>query len=175
MVEITAQQPCEDPAIECLLDHAFGPGRLARPSYRLREGVSPVADLSFVARDGDKLIGTLRFWPVAIGNTPVLLLGPLAVDADYRHCAIASRLIARGLEEAQEAGHGIVTAVGDLDLFGRFGFMAATPLGLIMPGLADSRRFLAQELIPGALDGIAGNLVRNPPRIPSGSPRSTSS
>ena len=152
MVEITCQTPDDDPAIDDLLDRAFGPDRMARPSYRLREGVGPLADLGFVARDGDKLVGTLRFWPIAIGGAVrALLLGPLAVDAVYRRRAIASSLIKRGLEGA---GPRTIIAVGDLDLFGRFGFTAATPLGLIMPGLADGDRLLVR----GASDGVAGCL-----------------
>ena len=68
--------------------------------------------------------------------------------------AIASSLVERGLKDARKAGHGIVTAVGELGLFGRFGFVAATPLGLVMPGLADANRLL----VLGGLDGIAGCL-----------------
>ena len=82
MVDIAAQEPADEPAIEDLLDRAFCPDRLERPSYRLREGVPPVAGLGFVARNGGKLVGALRFWPVIIGGAArALLLGPLAVDA----------------------------------------------------------------------------------------------
>lgn len=161
MVEITRQNPSDEAAIEDLLDRAFGRQRLALPSYRLRQGIDAVAGLGFVARHGDKLVATLRFWPVVIGATatPALLLGPLAVDEAYRRRAIASSLIRRGLDEAQEADHHrIVAAVGTLGLFGRFGFMAAAPLGLVMPGLADTNRLLAHALVPGALEGVAGCL-----------------
>ena len=168
MVEISRQDPSDEAAIEDLLDRAFGPDRLARPSYRLRRGVDAVAALGFVARHGGRVVATIRFWPVVIGGTArALLLGPLAVDEAYRRRAIASSLIARGLGEAQDAGHHrIVAAVGDLGLFGRFGFIAAAPLGLIMPGLADSGRLLACALVPGALDGVAGCLTR--PDCPHG-------
>lgn len=159
MVDIAPQGPADHAAIEDLLDRAFGPDRLARPSYRLRERAVPVAGLGFVAKAGDKLVGTLRFWPVVIGGVaPALLLGPLAVDAAYRHRAIATSLIRRGLGEARKHGHRRVTAVGDLALFGRFGFTAAAPLGLVMPGLADRERFLALALVPAALDGVGGCL-----------------
>lgn len=152
MVEISRQTPADDPAIEDLLERAFGPDRMARPSYRLRQGARPLTGLGFVARDGDKLVGTLRFWPIAIGGAALaLLLGPLAVDEAYRHRAIASSLINRGLEGA---GPRPIIAVGDLGLFGRFGFIAATPLGLVMPGLADGGRLLVR----GALDGVSGCL-----------------
>ena len=156
MVEISCQTPADDPAIEELLDRAFGPCRRSRPSYRLRDGVAPLAGLGFVARDGGTLAGTIRFWPITIGGAaPALLLGPLAVDEAYRHRAIASRLIERGLEAAEAAGHHrIVTAVGALDLFGRFGFTAASPLGLVMPGLENADRLL----VFGALEGVAGCL-----------------
>ncbi|MFP6730706.1 MAG: N-acetyltransferase [Alphaproteobacteria bacterium] len=155
MVDFTAQNPADEAAVEDLLDRAFGPGRLDLPSYRLRQGVAPIAGLKYAAWDGDKLVGTFRFWPLVIGGTaPALLLGPLAVDAAYRRRAIASTLIERGLEDAGKAGHPIVTAVGKLGLFGRFGFVAAKPLGLVMPGLADGNRLL----VLGELDGATGRL-----------------
>ena len=154
MVDFACQTPADGPAIEDLLDRAFGPDRPTRPSYRLREGVRPLADLGFVARDGDKLVGTLRFWPIAIGGAArALLLGPLAVDEAYRRRAIASSLIIRGLKGA---GPRTITAVGDMILFGRFGFTAATPLGLVMPGLTDADRLLVR----GASDGVAGCLTQ---------------
>lgn len=161
MVEIAAQEPADGPAIEDLLDAAFGRDRLSRPSYRLRERVAPISGLGFVARDENRLVATLRFWPVVIGDAaPALLLGPLAVDAAYRHRAIASSLIARGLEDATNNGHRMVAAVGDLGLFGRFGFIAAAPLGLVMPGLADAGRLLVMALAPGALDSFTGAAAR---------------
>jgi predicted N-acetyltransferase YhbS len=157
MVDFTAQKPADEPAIEDLLDRAFGLDRKERPSYRLRDGVAPVAGLDYVAWDGDELVGTLRFWPLVIGGaTPALLLGPLAVDAAYRRRAIASTLIERGLKDARQGGHPIVTAVGELGLFGRFGFVAAAPLGIVMPGLADGKRLL----VLGALEVATGCLAR---------------
>jgi predicted N-acetyltransferase YhbS len=40
----------DGPEVEFLYDLAFAPGRTALSSYRLRDGVEPVADLSLVAR-----------------------------------------------------------------------------------------------------------------------------
>ena len=51
--------------VEALYDLCFAPGREALSSYRLRDGVPPVAGLSLVARDeGGVLGGAIRFWPV---------------------------------------------------------------------------------------------------------------
>ena len=45
--------------VEALFDLAFAPGREALSSYRLRDGVDPVADLCLVACDEDGTIGEL--------------------------------------------------------------------------------------------------------------------
>ena len=46
-------------------------------AYRLREHVDHLAELSFTARIGTLLVGSVRLSPVWIGETPGLLLGPL--------------------------------------------------------------------------------------------------
>ena len=159
MVEVAAQQPGDGPAIEHLLDRAFGAGRHARPSYRLREHAPPLGALGLVARDGDRVVATLRFWPVSIDETvPALLLGPLAVDAAYRRRGIASALVVRGLGKARKRGHRIVAAVGGAWFFARLGFVPAAAVGLRMPAPADEARLVAMALEAGALDGVSGVL-----------------
>ena len=70
--------------IEALNRAAFGPGRFAKSAYRLREGVAPIRELSFVAVENGVLRGSVRFWPIKVGGQDVLLLGPLAVEAAER-------------------------------------------------------------------------------------------
>ena len=43
MSELCPETPGDTPEIEALLDLCFAPGRTALSSYRLREGVAPVA------------------------------------------------------------------------------------------------------------------------------------
>ncbi len=75
MIQIRPERPQDGPAIEQLLDRAFGANRWTRPSYSLREGVPMVRSLCFVARAGRGVAGAIRFWPVVIGDTtPALLL-----------------------------------------------------------------------------------------------------
>ena len=83
MFVLTTERPEDGPAIEALLDLTFGPQRRQKTSYRYRTGVARVPELSMVARDrNDKVVGTIRYWPIAIGAQfqPALLLGPIAVD-----------------------------------------------------------------------------------------------
>ena len=55
-------------AIERLHERTFGPGRYAKSAYRLREGADHLPDLSFTARIGTLLVGSVRLSPVRIGT-----------------------------------------------------------------------------------------------------------
>ncbi|MGD9538195.1 MAG: GNAT family N-acetyltransferase [Alphaproteobacteria bacterium] len=158
MITIENEQPADAPAIESLLDLAFEPARHRRPSYRLREGVPKCNALCFVARDGKRLVGVVRFWPILVGGEAALLLGPIAVHPDHEGRGIGSALVRNGLEAAKGSGYRIVVAVGFLAFLGRFGFRRASPLGLRFPVKVDDTRFLVHELAPGALDGNTGDI-----------------
>ena len=83
------------PAIERLHERTFGPGRYAKTAYRLRERVAHSIDLSFTARVGTLLVGSVRLSPVRIGETKALLLGPLTVEPPFRERGVGQALIAR--------------------------------------------------------------------------------
>ncbi|MCK6450194.1 MAG: N-acetyltransferase [Alphaproteobacteria bacterium] len=157
MYQISTERPEDEAAIEQLLDKAFGANRQSKTSYRYREGVDPVADLKLVARDADQIVGTLRFWPVAIGlaQMPALLLGPLAVAPVRQGEGIGGALMRQGLDMALWARHRVVLLVGDRGYYARFGFEAAWPYGLTMPG-ERVERLMVRGLEAGALDGVVG-------------------
>ena len=163
---IIPESPQHLVAIEALLDKAFGPGRFARTAYRLREGISPLPELSFVAeRDGD-VIGAVRFSPVVIGDAPVLLLGPLAVHPDYKNQGYGLALMRAGLDAARQRGHCRVMLVGDEPYYARAG-LAALPAGQVtMPGPVDPARLLALALVPDAWAGVSGPARPMPAAVP---------
>jgi predicted N-acetyltransferase YhbS len=161
LVVIEAEGPGDSPAIEALLDEAFGADRHKKQSYRFRQHVGPIEALSLVARDRGRVVGTIRQWPVAItgapAGTPALLLGPIGVAADRRRERIGDRLMRESLRLADEMGYAIVLLVGELSYYGRFGFRAAAARGLFMPG-EDPKRLQVLELDSGALAGVSGDL-----------------
>jgi predicted N-acetyltransferase YhbS len=71
-------------AIERLHERTFGPGRYAKTAYRLREQVAHCLPLSFTARIGTLLVGSVRLSPIRIGDSKALLLGPLTVEPPFR-------------------------------------------------------------------------------------------
>jgi predicted N-acetyltransferase YhbS len=158
MFTITTERPEDGPAIEALLDSAFGPFRDSKVSYRYRAGVAPVAQLQLVARSaGDDIVGTIRYWPIAIGHAarPGLLLGPLAVASNARATGIGATLVRRTLDMAAWARHERVLLVGDPAYYGRFGFVPAAPLGIVMAG-ENPDRLQALALAANGLAGLAG-------------------
>ena len=160
MVILGPELPSDGAAVECLVDQCFGPGRYAKTAYRFREGVAPVASLSFVARYGDRLCGSLRFWPIGIGGVPGLLLGPLAVDATLRSKGIGVGLMILALAIAARDGHRAVMLVGDEPYYARAGFRKAPSGRFVFPGPVDPSRLLIRELVPGALDHASGLVVK---------------
>ena len=157
MPSIRIEGPHDGPQIEALLDRAFGADRLARPSYRLREGAPPVRNLCLVALTEGRILGTIRHWPVRVGEArSALLLGPIAVDPAHERRGLGSLLVRAALERVAAEGHTAVVAVGTPSFLGRFGFMSAARYGITLPGLDEPRRLLALELVPRALGGAEG-------------------
>lgn len=160
MYEFTRPQPEDAAAIEALLDQAFGPGRYAKTSYRFRDGVDPIAELAQVARDHGRLVGTISYWPVVVGDDsiPALLLGPIAVDPELRGLGIGISLIRRTIAQARVDGHRLAVLVGDADYYKRVGFTSADDFGITMPGQPD--RLMVKALTAGGLDGVGGPVRR---------------
>ena len=159
------ERPGDAALADGLIERAFGPGRYAKGAERLREGSSPVRELSFIAWRGERAVGCVRLWPIAIGETPALLLGPFAVEEAERSGGVGAALITRACEAAAAAGHAIVLLVGDLAYFGPLGF--ARTRDVRMPGPVDPGRVLACALTPGATDGLAGDVRIAPPSRPA--------
>jgi predicted N-acetyltransferase YhbS len=143
-------------AIERLYERTFGPGRFAKSAYRLRERMAHRPELSFTARIGTLLVGSVRLTPICIGATPALLLGPLTVEPPFRDRGIGYALIERALAEAKAKGHRLVVLVGDEPYYGKSGFKRIPKGRAAMPGPVDPARLLVCELVDDAFDGVSG-------------------
>ncbi len=153
---ILSETPNDAHAIERLHERTFGPGRFVLSAYRLREHVDHVLDLSFTARIGTLMVGSVRQLPVCIGDTPALLLGPLTVEPPFRGRGVGGALLERALKDAKDKGHRLIVLVGDEPYYSRTGFKRI-PKGLAtMPGPVDPARLLVTELVPGAFEGVSG-------------------
>jgi Predicted acetyltransferase len=102
---ILPETPNDAQAIERLHERTFGPGRFVLSAYRLREHVDHLLDLSFTARIGTLLVGSVRQLPILIGDTKALLLGPLTIEPPFRGRGVGRALLDRALKEAKARGH----------------------------------------------------------------------
>ena len=95
MFRILRESARDRDEVEALLDLAFAPGRTALSSYRLRDGVPTIAELSLVARDDyDAVGGSIRYWPVRVGEAGApALLGPVAVHPTRQGEGLGALLI----------------------------------------------------------------------------------
>ncbi len=166
-VTIVPALPDHQPAIEAILDRAFGLARHTKTSYRFREGETAVPGLSFAAvlPDGG-IAGAISFWHLRIGDDgrPALLLGPLAVDPALQARGIGRALMRHGIAEAQRLGHELIILVGDMPYYARVGFARVPDGKLLMPGPVDPDRLLYLELAAGSLAACNG-LVLPPSRF----------
>ncbi|WP_292069832.1 GNAT family N-acetyltransferase [Brevundimonas sp. UBA7534] len=135
---IDAETPADAEGVEALVIAAFGPGRFAKTAERLREGSVPAA--GFVARQDGRVIGSVRLWPITVGDTRALFLGPIAVDKAARSDGLGAELVQACVEQAHRMGVGGVLLVGDRPYFERFGFRPAPQA--MLPGPVDRRRVL---------------------------------
>ncbi len=154
-VEIAPERAEHARAVEALVNRAFGPGRFAKVSQRLREGNHMRADLSFTAVAAGEVVGTVRQWPVMVGGARGLFLGPIAVEGAWRKHRIGGDLIQRCVDAGVAAGEPFVLLVGDLPLFGPYGFEIA-PREVRLPASTAPHRVLWCALRPGGLDGVSG-------------------
>jgi len=155
-VIIQPEAPDDTVAIERLHERTFGPGRYAKTAYRLREQVEHIRELSFTARIGTLLIGSVWLSPIRIGEAKALLLGPVTVEPAFRDRGVGQALIERALKEAKDKGHRLVILVGDEAYYEKSGFKRIPRGRAIMPGPVDPARLLLAELAEGAFEGVSG-------------------
>jgi len=159
MFRITPEIPDDLDEVEYLYDLAFAPGRTALSSYRLRDRVDRIAELSLVARDKyDILAGAIRFWPVKIGQAghSALLLGPVAIHPTRQGEGLGGLLISESLELAAKIGWSRVILIGDEPYYSRYGFRREQAKRLEFPPPTNPDRLLAKALRDGAFEGVSG-------------------
>jgi len=155
-ITILTEKPEDAAAIERLHERTFGPGRYARTAYRIREQLGHRLDLSYTARIGTLLVGSVRLTPVRIRETPALLLGPLTIEPPFRDRGIGKAMMERALKDAKQQGYRLVVLVGDEPYYARVGFKRVPKGAITMQGPVDPARMLAAELVEGALSDVSG-------------------
>ncbi len=159
MATLTAELPEHHEAIEHVLDAAFGPGRYAKTSERVRErGAVLEPSLTRVALNAAKeVVGVCRIWSVSAGQQ-FYFLGPLAVDPAAQLAGLGLTLTREAVAACRARGGSGVVLVGAERFFKPIGFSIVPRGRLSLPGPVDPARLLWLELRRGGLSGAHGEV-----------------
>ena len=98
-------------------------------------------------------------------DVPMLAMGPICIAPEYKRQGYGKRLLDYSLGQAAEYGAKAVCFEGNIDFYGKSGFVVASSKGVRYHGLpegADDSFFLCRELVPDALASVRGEYA--PPR-----------
>lgn len=166
---IRHERPSEYHQVENLVRESFWnvyrPGCLEHyVLHCLRKVPAFIPELDFVMETDGKLIGQCIYLHANILEdsgkiVPLLTMGPISIHPDFKRKGFGKVLLDYSLERAATMGFGAVCFEGNIDFYGKSGFIYASDYGLRYHGLpegADASFFLCKELISGYLTGITG-------------------
>lgn len=130
----------------------------------LRRDKDFIPELDFVMVKDNKIIGQAVYMQAHIACDdgtvlPIMTMGPIGIAPEYKRKGYGKALLDYSMQKATELGCGALCFEGNIDFYGKSGFVYAHTKGIRYHGLpegADSSFFLCKELKPGYLDNISG-------------------
>lgn len=127
----------------------------------LRDDAAFVPELDFVMEKDGEIIGQVIYVHSKIecddGTLlPVMTFGPICIAPQYKRQGYGKKLLDYSMEQAEKAGAGALVITGNIDFYGKSGFVSAKTKGIRYADDPDADYFLIKELKPGFLDGISG-------------------
>lgn len=163
MVSVRLMEPAEYPAMRRLAVEAFEEDVIGDLLDALRDSWAWSDDRSFVAVDGNEVVGQVLYTG-AILDAPerlvdVLVLSPLSVRADRREAGIGDALVRTSLALLADRPEPLLFLEGSPRYYGRFGFVPAGDLGFRRPSLRIPERAFQVLTRPGYEPWMTGTLV----------------
>ena len=123
-----------------------------------------VPQLDLVMELDGKLIGHIMFVRAQIHADdgrilPIMTFGPISIHPDYQRRGYGKRLLEHALEKAASMGVGAICIEGNINFYGKSGFVRAYSRGIYYNDLPRDEAadfFLLRELEEGYLDGVTG-------------------
>lgn len=166
---IRLERPEDYRAVENLVRESFWnvyrPGCMEHYVLKsLRNDPDFVPELDFVMEKDGRIVGQNVFVRTVIKaddgrDIPIMTMGPICIAPELKRQGYGKVLLDHSLAKAAEIGCGAVCFEGNILFYGKSGFTYASEYGIRYHGLPegeDASFFLCKELIPGYLDGIAG-------------------
>lgn len=166
---IRNETPADYAAVEHLTREAFW--NVYRPGcmehyvlHVLRNDPAFVPELDLVMEQDGQIIGHVMYMRAAITandgrEIPIMTFGPISIHPDLQRRGLGKHLLETSMEKALALGAGALCIEGNLDFYGKSGFVVAGTRGIRYHGEPDQEivpYFLLKELKPGFLNGITG-------------------
>ena len=132
---------------------------------KFRESKNYIPELSFVMEKDGKMIGHVMYAHSHIksydGKTiPIMTFGPISIAPEYKGQGYGTRLLRYSMQKAKEMGGKALAITGNIDFYGKSGFILASEKGIRYADAEPNDRvvpyFLIKELQEGFLDNISG-------------------
>ena len=132
--------------------------------HHYRSNPDFIPELDFVMEEDGRIIGHVMYSKAEIiredGSVmPAWTFGPISIHPDYKRKGYGLKLLNYSIEKAREMGIGVLCMEGNIEFYKHAGFVLASSLNIhyhAEPKESEVPYFLAQELIPGYLDGVEG-------------------
>lgn len=132
--------------------------------HQYRTNPDFIPELDFVMEDEGKIIGHVMYSKADIikengSILPAWTFGPISILPEYKRKGFGLLLLRYSIDKAREIGVGVLCMEGNIEFYKHAGFVLASSLNIhyhAEPKDAVVPYFLAQELIPGYLNGIEG-------------------
>ena len=166
---IRNETPADYAAVEHLTREAFW--NVYRPGcmehyvlHVLRNDPAFVPELDLVMEQDGQIIGHVMYMRAAITanngrEIPIMTFGPISIRPDLQRRGLGKHLLETSMENAMALGAGALCIEGNLDFYGKSGFVVAGTRGIRYHGEPDQEivpYFLLKELKPGFLKGVTG-------------------
>ena len=120
-----------------------------------------ITQLSFVLEKGGKVIGHIMYAKAYIEleddtKLPIMTFGPFSILPQYRGKGYGAYLLTYSMEQAVKMGAKALAITGDINFYGRFGFVLAKTKNVFYKADPDADYFLIKELEQGLITGIKG-------------------
>jgi len=114
---IREEKKTDNKKIFLLEEDVLGPGRYARPSFRLRENLERNIKYSKVYNQGKTIIGSIRYFNCKIKNNDGLMLGPLIVDQKFKGRGVGKELVNKSISGINETNIDFIILIGEFDYY----------------------------------------------------------
>lgn len=166
-MHVRAERAEDHEAIAAVVEAAFGSTDEPRLVEGFRASAGYLPELALVAEEGGEVVGHVLFTLTELINgTSILMLSPLAVRPDRQRRGIGSALVRKGLRVSAERTEPLVIVEGNPSYYSRFGFVAASELGLERPYETIPEAAFQALRLPAYVERARGPVVYPPPLSP---------